>query len=58
MNCSDAEVQFSIYLLNGLHRRWGVLIPAEIDNDPCDVPEEGDGNGRVDEGEKRFDNSQ
>lgn len=45
-------------LLNCLHRRWGVLIPAEIYNDPCDVPKEGDGNGGIDEGQKRFDNSQ
>lgn len=50
-------VLHSHYLLHSLHWWWRVLIPAQIDNDPCDVPEEGDGDGRVDEGQERFDNS-
>ncbi len=34
------------------------LISAQVDDDPGDVPEEGDGNVRVDEGEEGLDHPQ
>lgn len=46
------------YLLDGLHG-WGrVLVAAQVDHDPSDVAEEGDGYGGADEGQEWFNHTQ
>lgn len=46
------------YLLDGLHGRRRVLVAAQVDHDPSDVAEEGDGYGGADEGQERLNHSQ
>lgn len=46
------------HLQHSLHGRRGVLVTAEVDDDPGDVAEEGDGDRRVDERQQRLDHAQ
>lgn len=46
------------HLLDRLHGWWRVLVAAQIDHDPGDIAEEGDGNGGADEREQRLDHTQ
>ena len=41
-----------------LYGWWRILVPTQVDDHPGDVPQEGDGNLGVDEGEKGLNYSQ
>lgn len=45
------------YLLDGFHGwRW-VLVTAQVDHDPGDIAQEGDGDGGADKGQQGLDNT-
>lgn len=46
------------HLLDRLHGWWGILVAAQIDHNPGDIAEEGDGDGGTDEREQGLDHAQ
>lgn len=46
------------HLLDRLHGWWRVLVAAQIDHDPGDIAEEGDGDGGTDERKQGLDHTQ
>lgn len=45
------------YLLDGLHGwRW-ILVTAQVNHDPGDIAQEGDGDGGADKGQQGLDNT-
>lgn len=46
------------HLLDCFHGWWGVLVATQVDHDPSDIAQEGDGNGGADERQQGFDHTQ
>lgn len=56
--CMHALVDKQTHLLDSLHGWWRILVPAQVDDDPGDIPQEGDGDRGIDEGQQRLDHAQ
>lgn len=60
MNTTVANVSSRLHthLQDGFHWGWRVLVAAQVDHDPGDVAQEGDGDRRADERQQGVDHAQ
>lgn len=58
ISLSGTSTSARTHLLHSLHRWWWILVAAEVNNDPGNIAEEGDGDRRVYERKQGLDHTE